>query len=172
MDVKFSKHEIQLIRLLQEDIPLTPRPFAEIAKCLHTDEQGVLRTIQTWQRQGVIRRFGAILSHRRAGFTANGMSVWVVPEERIDEVGEKLASFPEVSHCYHRPPFPGWPYNLFAMIHGKSREEVEEIAAKITEAIGIAEYKILYSQKELKKTSMKYFAEKSEGNSFPRLGSS
>ena len=87
-------------------------------------------------RQGTIRRFAAILNHREVGFRANGMVVWNCPRDRIDEIGAILASYPEVSHCYNRPAYPDWPYNLYAMVHGRSPEECESIAQRLADATG------------------------------------
>ena len=97
--------------------------------------------------------------HREAGFTANGMIVWKVPEQRITEVGNKLGAFPQVSHCYERPVYPDWPYNVFSMIHCKSFDEAGEVAGQIQKQIDVDEYKILFSAKEFKKTRVEYFVE-------------
>ena len=106
-----------------------------------------------------MRRFAAILRHREAGFTANGMIVWKVPEDRISKVGEKLGAFPQVSHCYERPVYPDWPYNVFSMIHCKSISEANEVASDIQDQINVEEYKILFSSREFKKTRVEYFVE-------------
>ena len=106
-----------------------------------------------------MRRFTAILRHRDAGFIANGMIVWKVPEDRITEVGEKLGAFPQVSHCYQRPSYPDWPYNVFSMIHCKSTDEAEEVAKIIQNQINVDEYRILFSEREFKKTRVEYFVE-------------
>ena len=106
-----------------------------------------------------MRRFAAILFHRKAGFKANGMAVWNVPEEIVDEVGYTLSSYKAVSHCYTRTVNEKWKYNLFSMIHGTSKEEVEQIAKKMSEETGIKDYTILYSTVEFKKQRIKYFTE-------------
>jgi DNA-binding Lrp family transcriptional regulator len=106
-----------------------------------------------------MRRYAAILRHRDVGFVANGMIVWKVPEQRIIEVGEKLGAFPQVSHCYQRPVYPDWPYNVFSMIHCKSQEEASDVAKEIQNQINVDEYKILFSAKEFKKTRVEYFVE-------------
>lgn len=146
-----------LIRLLQGDISLTERPFKEISEKMGISEKEVIERGKTFLEKGYIRRFGATLRHRQAGFSANGMGVWIVPEEDRERVGGIMATFKEVTHCYERPSFEGWPYNLFTMIHGKSKEECFEIAKRISEATGIKKYGMLFSSKEFKKTSMKYF---------------
>jgi DNA-binding Lrp family transcriptional regulator len=106
-----------------------------------------------------MRRFAAILRHREAGFTANGMIVWKVPKDKINQVGEKLGAFPQVSHCYERPVYPDWPYNVFSMIHCKSISEANEMASNIQDQINVEEYKILFSSREFKKTRVEYFVE-------------
>jgi len=104
-----------------------------------------------------MRRFAAILRHRQAGFTANGMIVWKIPEDNVDEKGMKIASFPQVSHCYRRPVYPDWEFNLFSMIHARTIEAAEKIAKEISTVIGIKEYKILFSSREFKKERVRYF---------------
>ena len=110
---------------------------------------------------GVMRRFAAILRHRQVGFTANGMIVWKVPKDRISKVGETLGSFPQVSHCYERPTYDDWPYNVFSMIHCKTHDEANEMAKTIQDQIRVDDYKILFSSREFKKTRVEYFVENS-----------
>jgi DNA-binding Lrp family transcriptional regulator len=158
----FSELDKALIRELQEDLPVTARPYQAIAAKLGISEEEVVAKVAEFKEKGYIRRFGAALKHREAGFTANGMGCWIVPEEKSQEIGEKMASFPEVSHCYERPCYPDWPYSHFTMIHGESRQECEAVAKRISEATGISDYILLYSTQELKKTSMRYFREGEE----------
>ncbi len=153
----FEETDKSLIRSLQGDIPLIERPFKEIAEKIGISEKEVIERGKTFLEKGYMRRFGATLRHRQAGFSANGMGVWIVPEEDRERIGGIMATFKEVTHCYERPSFEGWPYNLFTMIHGNSREECFEIAEKISEATGIKDYDMLFSSREFKKTSMKYF---------------
>lgn len=156
---EFSDRERELVRSLQESIPLTPQPFAEIAAQTGLDPGEVLELVKAWKADGTIRRFGAMVRHQRLGYTANAMCAWDVPDERVDEVGETLAAAAEVSHCYQRPKAEKWDYNLFAMIHGPSAEDCERVAAALAEKTGIASYRLLYSSREFKKISMKYFIE-------------
>jgi DNA-binding Lrp family transcriptional regulator len=114
----FTEKDKQLIRCLQGNLPSSLRPFAELAARLQWNEAEVLSRIQRFLDNGALRRLGAVLYHRTAGFTSNAMGVWIVPEARIDEVGATMAKFEQVSHCYQRRGFPGWPYNLFTMVHG------------------------------------------------------
>lgn len=155
----FSELDKQIVRELQKDIPLTPQPFKEIAERIGISEEELLEKVQQMADQGIIRRFGVALKHREVGFLANAMVVWQVPDEKTLEIGKIMASFPQVSHCYQRPKYPDWPYNMFTMVHGQSREECEATAARIAEKTGIPEFGLLYSTDELKKSSMKYFME-------------
>lgn len=147
----------RLIKQLQADLPLGPHPFKQIARQVGTTEDQVLALITQYLKQGVIRRFGAILGHQRLGFVANGMGVWRVPEEETEQVGKIMAAYPEVSHCYQRPTSASWPYNLYTMIHAASRQECAQVAARISQETGIQDYQLLFSTRELKKTSMTYY---------------
>lgn len=148
----------RIIARLQGDLPLTSRPFAELAAEVGLSEDQVVERIQALADSGVMRRFGATLRHQKSGFASNVMVAWRVPEERAGEVGRKLASFREVSHCYWRRPRCGdFPYNLFSMVHGTSDQAVREVVEKMAEAVGRPEHALLFSVEELKKTSMRYF---------------
>ncbi|MBI5892516.1 MAG: Lrp/AsnC family transcriptional regulator [Deltaproteobacteria bacterium] len=149
--------EKQVCKLVQGDMPLNPQPFKELADKIGISEDAFISKINEFLENGYIRRFGAALRHRKAGITANGMGVWIVPESERERVGNIMASFKEVSHCYERPSFEDWPYNLFTMIHGRTKEECFEVAKRISDAAGIKEYNILFSSQEFKKESMVYF---------------
>lgn len=149
-----------LIRVLQRDLPVVRRPFDRMAGELGRASKEVVDRIRQWCADGVIRRFGAIMDHRRLGFTANGMCVLNAPEDAIDAIGRRLAEYPEISHCYRRPPLPDWNYNLFAMIHGQNEDDVTALADLIAGEQQIADYAVLFSTNEFKKTSMEYFVEK------------
>ena len=131
-------------------LPLTQKPFAEVASRLNINENTVMKICNDLLQKGIIRRFGPSISHRKAGFNANPMTVINVPENKVEEVGNIIASQPDVSHCYARS---GWKYNLFFMIHGKTKEESIERASSIVKKIGTYDYRILFSIRELKKTS-------------------
>jgi DNA-binding Lrp family transcriptional regulator len=154
-----TRIEKNIVKALQDDLPLCPKPFQAIAERIGISEDELVAEIHRLKEQGIIRRFGAIVNHRNLGIAANAMVVWRVPRDKAQEIGEIMAAFPEVSHCYERPTYPDWQYNLFTMIHGKSRYECERVIAQISEQTGIKEYKQLYSTQELKKVSMKYFSE-------------
>lgn len=157
--MELSEDDVKAIRALQEDLPLESRPFERPAKRLGWSDDELLRRAREYLDSGLMRRFAATLRHRNAGFSANAMGVWVVPEERAEELGTIMSGFPAVSHCYQRPTYPDWPYSLFTMIHGRSKEECEGVARSISEATGITEYRLLYSAKEYKKIRVRYFEE-------------
>ena len=156
--VSISSQERDLVCALQGDLPLVSRPFREAASQMGVTEVELLEVTRELAHRKVMRRFAAVLRHRRVGFAANGMGCWVVPEERIGQAGEVAATFPQVSHCYQRAAFPPrWPYTLFTMVHGQKREDVEKIVERIHQAIGPTDHVILYSLKEYKKERVRYF---------------
>ena len=154
-----SSLDIKIIRKIQEDLPLVPEPYKEIAQEVGITENELINRIQEYCRSGIIRRFGTILNHRNVGFKANAMVVWIVPEDLIKDVSKIMILFPQVSHCYQRSIFSGWPYNVFTMVHGETKQECEKVVKAIADVVNINEYNLLYSTKELKKVSMKYFIE-------------
>jgi DNA-binding Lrp family transcriptional regulator len=149
--------ERRIIHHLQGDLPLTARPFAALAREIGIGEEELLERIKSLKEQGILRRFGANLRHQVAGFKANAMIAWCVPEDRMDEIGPLMATFREVSHCYQRRIQGDWKYNLFTMVHGKSKKGCQEIARRIAEHAGIKDYVLLLTLNEYKKTSPKYF---------------
>ncbi|MBI3041009.1 MAG: Lrp/AsnC family transcriptional regulator [Chloroflexi bacterium] len=155
-EVELSRTERAVINELQQDLPLIPRPFTAMSARLGLEVEDFLAQCQSLKQRGIIRRFAAALNHRKAGFTANAMTCLVAPVEAVDIAGQKLAALGEVSHCYQRKTNPLWPYNLFAMIHGHSREMCQEIADKTSRETGLTDYVLLFSTKEFKKTRVKY----------------
>jgi DNA-binding Lrp family transcriptional regulator len=149
--------EKRIIRHLQGDLPLTPTPFAAVASKVGIGEEELLERIRGLKERGVLRRFGATLNHWQAGLRANAMVAWCVPEEQVDEVGPLMASVREVTHCYERKPNKAWKYNLFTMVHGKSKKHCGEIVERISEMTGMKDYVLLFTRKEFKKTSPEYF---------------
>jgi DNA-binding Lrp family transcriptional regulator len=147
----------KVIRLIQGDLPVDPRPFAVLADQIGLTEAQFIARIKDLKDRGIIRRFGATLRHQEAGFSSNAMVAWVAPDHRIDEAGKILADFKEVTHCYQRRPQGDWPYNLYTMIHGSNRDQCFQIAARMSRSAGIDEYILLFSEKEFRKTSMEYF---------------
>jgi siroheme decarboxylase len=149
--------EKKVIRGLQRDLDVCPRPFLKIAQELGLEEEVLASIIQKLMDQGYIRRFGATIRHRISGFQANAMVAWAVPEGEVERVGAQMAALREVTHCYERQVSGDWPYNVFTMIHGKTQEVCEAIARHMSEATGIQDYVLLFSDAELKKTTMRYF---------------
>jgi DNA-binding Lrp family transcriptional regulator len=152
-----TKIEKKIVKALQDNLLLCSQPFKAIAEQVGISEDELLAEIHRLKQQGIIRRFGAIVNHRNLGIAANAMVVWRAPKDKSQEIGEIMATFPEVTHCYERPTYPDWQYNLFTMIHGESKDECERVITQISEQTGIKDYKQLYSTRELKKVSMKYF---------------
>lgn len=144
------------VLVLQEDLPLVAEPFAAIVPEGITPATLLERAISLREHH-YLRRFAAVLYHRKAGFKANGMGVWRVPSDEIEAAGRICATFKSVSHCYQRPTYPDWPYSIFTMVHGSSEAECESILDTIGEALGNPERAVLYSTTEFKKTRVKYF---------------
>ncbi len=149
--------EKKIIALIQGDLPLDPRPFAMMAKSIGVTEDEFVEKVKSLKKRGIIRRFGATLRHQEAGFSSYAMVAWLVPDEKIEEVGKAMANFREVTHCYQRRPQKDWKYNLYTMVHGDNRDECLQIARRMSQHAGICEYTLLFSEKEFKKTSMEYF---------------
>jgi chlorite dismutase/DNA-binding Lrp family transcriptional regulator/nitrite reductase/ring-hydroxylating ferredoxin subunit len=147
-----------LIRAIQRDLPTRANFFDEAAAEAGVTVPELFAWMDEMTRLGYLRRFAAILRHQEAGFTANGMITWKIPEDQVDAIGFQAAAYPQVSHCYRRPVYPDWPYNLFSMVHARSREACEEIARRMSAENGMTEYIILYSTHEYKKTRVEYFA--------------
>jgi DNA-binding Lrp family transcriptional regulator len=145
----------KILIITQDGIPLVSEPFNQLAKGLGIPEEELLEKLNNMLKDGTIRRFGASIGHRAIGITANAMCTWNVPDEKVEETGAIMAGFPEVTHCYERPRYPDWKYNLFTMIHAYSREECEKIAKQISISTGIKDYTILFSEKEFKKTGVR-----------------
>ncbi len=148
----------RIVLATQAGLPLTPRPYHAIAEQLNLDAGEVMERLRAMQQRGVIRRIGAVPNHYRLGYRANGMTVWDVPDERVDALGNQIGQLDFVSHCYHRPRhLPDWPYNLFAMVHGQTRADVERQSGQISTLLGqhCRSYTILYSTRILKKTGLR-----------------
>jgi len=154
--VELSRIDRLIIKELQQDLPLIPRPFTAMSTRLGMDVADFLARCQSLKQHGIIRRFGAAINHKQAGFKANAMGCWVALPDMVDVVGRKLASLREVSHCYERKTNPQWPYNLFAMIHSHTRKTCQEIARKISAETGVRDYILLFSTREFKKVRIKY----------------
>jgi len=155
-----APEDIRLIRIMQEDLPLLELPYAVWAEQADVTEEELFAWAKKMEHLGYMRRFAAILHHRNAGFLANAMVVWQVPEEQVDPAGEQMALFREVSHCYRRPVYPSWPYPLFTMIHAETHSACMDVVKRIEERVGQFPHKNLFSTKEYKKVRVKYFTPK------------
>lgn len=149
----------KVILALQRDLEVCPQPFLEIAEFVGIPEADLLAVIQSLMERGYIRRFGATLRHQQSGYEANALIAWAVAEADLKRIGKHLAGLRAVTHCYARRPASTWPYNLYTMIHGRTREECVKIAARMAAETGIDHYEMLFSEIELKKTTMRYFKE-------------
>jgi DNA-binding Lrp family transcriptional regulator len=157
--VAYDEHDVAVIRATQGDMPVIGEPYAPAAQRLGMDVETLLEHMAGMRERGLLRRVAAILFHRRAGFSANGMGVWKVPPERIMELGPRMASYRGISHCYQRPTYEDWPYSVFTMAHGRSKEECDAILTAIAEQTGIEERATLYSSTEFKKIRLLYFTD-------------
>jgi DNA-binding Lrp family transcriptional regulator len=156
----FDDFDVAVIRATQGDLPVAEEPYAPAAAALGVAQERLLEHMAGMQERGILRRVAAILFHRRAGFSANGMGVWKVPEDRIMEIGPRMAAFRGISHCYQRPTYQDWPYQIFTMAHGRSKEECDAILDAIETEIGCIENRAtLYSSTEFKKVRLQYFTD-------------
>jgi DNA-binding Lrp family transcriptional regulator len=155
----YDDFDVAVIRALQGDMPVVPEPYAPAAAELGIPQDRFLAHLSGMQERGLLRRVAAILYHRRAGFSANGMGVWKVPDEQILDVGRQMAAVRGISHCYQRPTYRDWPYSVFTMAHGRSKEECDAILDSIAETHGITERATLYSSTEFKKIRLLYFTD-------------
>jgi DNA-binding Lrp family transcriptional regulator len=158
-DFTVSDLDKVVIRQLQEDLPIESRPFQALAERIGLDEEQLFGIAKSLQERGFMRRIAAILYHRRAGFRANGMGVWAVSEDDVVRIGEQMGTFQNVSHCYRRPTYPDWPYNVFTMVHGQSTEQCEEVLRAISRTTGVTEYISLYSTREYKKVRLLFYTD-------------
>jgi len=155
----YDELDVAVIRALQGDMGAVAEPYAPAAAALGLEQQALLDHLAGMQERGLLRRVAAILFHRRAGFSANGMGVWSVPADRILELGPRMAAYRGISHCYQRPTYPDWPYSVFTMAHGRSKEECDAILDTIALETGIEERATLYSSTEFKKIRLLYFTD-------------
>jgi DNA-binding Lrp family transcriptional regulator len=155
----YDEFDVEVIRALQGDMPIVEEPYAPAAGALGVSQERLLEHLRTMQERRLLRRVAAILYHRRAGFSANGMGVWKVPDGRIMDLGPRMAAVRGISHCYQRPTYPDWPYSIFTMAHGRSKEECDAILDSIAEQTGVDERATLYSSTEFKKIRLLYFTD-------------
>jgi siroheme decarboxylase len=155
----YDEFDIAVIRALQGDMPVIAEPYAPAAAALDIPQEHLLAHLQRMQERRLLRRVAAILFHRRAGFSANGMGVWSVPDEQVMELGPRMAAFRGISHCYQRPTYEDWPYSIFTMAHGRSKEECDAILDSIADQTGVEGRATLYSSTEFKKIRLLYFTD-------------
>jgi DNA-binding Lrp family transcriptional regulator len=155
----YDERDVAVIRALQGDLPVVPEPYASAAAAVGIAQERFLEHLAGMQERGLLRRVAAILYHRRAGFSANGMGVWQVPDEQIAQLGPRMACVRGVSHCYQRPTYPDWPYSIFTMAHGRSKDECDAVLDAIAQHTGIQERATLYSSTEFKKVRLLYFTD-------------
>jgi len=156
-DILLTARHVVVIKALQQDIEIVSEPFKKATEKLNLNYEEFFNLAHELKESGVMRRFATILNHRKAGFGANAMSVWVVPEDKGEQIGKEMAEFSAVSHCYLRPSYPNWPYNLFAMVHAKTQEECDTLIEEMAKESGLTEYGKLYSTVEFKKQRLVYF---------------
>jgi DNA-binding Lrp family transcriptional regulator len=149
--------ELATISIAQEDLADDPRPFAVMGARLGIGEDRVLEILESFRARKLMRRFAAVMNHRSAGFKANAMGVWAVPEDQLGDIGPRMASFAAVSHCYRRPTYDDWPYTVFTMVHGHNARDCEATIEAIRDETGVDEYALLWSIKEYKKVRLRYF---------------
>jgi DNA-binding Lrp family transcriptional regulator len=157
--VAYDERDREVIRATQGDLPVVSEPYVDAAANLGMTVGELLEHLAQMKERGILRRVAAILYHRRAGFSANGMGVWKVPDEKIEELGPRMASFRGISHCYQRPTYEDWPYSVFTMAHGRSKEECDAILDAIAGEFDITERATLYSSTEFKKIRLLYFTD-------------
>ena len=155
----YDEFDKSVIRATQGDMPVIPEPYAPAAARLGISQEQLLAHLEGMAERRLLRRVAAILFHRRAGFSANGMGVWKVPDDRVMELGMQMAQFRGISHCYERPTYADWPYSLFTMAHGRSKDECDAILDSIAQQTGISERSTLYSSTEFKKIRLLYFTD-------------
>ena len=157
--MEFTEKERAVLRIVQKDLPDTLTPYADIAAAANLTEAEVLTLLKRLQDCGAIRRFGASIKHQRTGWACNAMVAWIASPGDVDEIGQKAAEHPRISHCYYRPSaYVEWPYTFYTMIHGRSEEDCLEVVRELCRTTSLKNYEILESEKELKKISMTYFA--------------
>jgi len=157
-----TQSEIECVRLLQRDLPLQPRPFDALSKSSNVSPDELITAARTLIRRGQIRRFGAVIQAKKPGFSASAMGVWIVPENMVDEYGAQMSQNRAVSHCYLRPTYDDWPYNLYTIVHGRSIDECESIINDLAIDTGLTAKQALYPTKEYKKVRISLFSPESD----------
>ncbi len=158
MAYNFTEQEKAILCIVQDNLPDSATPYADIATQVGCTEEEVIELLSKLVDDGAIRRFGASIKHQKTGWNNNAMVAWIATEDEVEECGNKAAKHSNISHCYFRPSSANdWPYTLYTMIHGRSAEECEQVILEVQQLTGLKDFAVLDSIKELKKTSMKYF---------------
>lgn len=152
----------KIVLAMQEEFPLVTEPYRELAARVGISEDELLQRLQRQKKSGCIRKMGAVLRHREVGYIANALCAWRIPEERLSEVGAIMAAHPAITHCYSRRSAANWPYNFYVMLHAQSREQCRLLAAELAAQADVSDYTMLFSTREWKKTSMRYFTEEAK----------
>ncbi len=147
----------RLVALLSESLPLVERPYLELAQRLGCSEEEVIQGIKELIEKKIIRRFGATVRHDRSGYRGNVMVAWIVPEEHLEEIGKKCATYPFITHCYVRKTAPDWPYNFYTMIHAEDEEACQRLVKKLSQDLGLSDYELLFTEKEIIRRTRRYF---------------
>lgn len=156
MKYELSNIERRILAILQDGFPASRTPYKDIAEKAGISTEELLAVLGDWKQQGKIRRIGAIVNHYKIGLAANAMVVWKVEPEHIELVGKILVEFEQVSHCYERETRENWPYNIYTMVHGATAKDIEQTVSRMSEVCEVSEYRILVTEKELKKAPPKY----------------
>ncbi len=152
-----TENEKKIISLIQKDIPVTSTPYKTMADKIDISEDTFIKLLKGLNKRKILRRYGATLKHQKSGYKANAMIAWKVDDEKVESVAKKMAKSENVTHCYKRKPVKNWDYNIYTMVHGKSEEECFDILKTLLKISDSKKHKVLFSKKELKKTSMQYF---------------
>ena len=156
---QISDLERKILAVLQEGFPRSQTPYKDMAELIGIDTKRLLAILENWKHEGKLRRIGSIVDQFKVGLSGAAMVAWQVEPDRIEKVGMKLADFKEVTHAYERKTAENWPYNLYTMVHGADIREVEQIVKRMSLACGVSDYRILATQKELKKVPPTYITE-------------
>jgi DNA-binding Lrp family transcriptional regulator len=156
MKCELPSIERRILAVIQDGFPVSRTPYKDVADKAGISTKELFTVLEDWKKQGKIRRIGAIVNHLKIGLSANAMVVWKVESERVEKAGTILAGFEEVSHCYERQTAENWPYNLYTMVHGANEQDVQQTVARMSEACGVSDYRVLFTEKELKKTPPRY----------------
>ena len=159
MEYELDRIDKQIIRVLSDDFPVVSQPYRELAAKIGLTETELIARVNAMRQRRQIRKVGAVLRHPKVGFTANVLCAWEVPPEKLADTVRSMCAHPAISHCYERKTLPDWPYNVYTMIHGENHDGCEAIIDKIAAANGLTNKQLLYTVREWKKESMKYFVE-------------